>query len=64
MSDLELPDALRDELRTAWHRYLDHIQSLRPARDLNAFRHPFATIERVAPPENGSPPAARRLAGC
>ena len=23
MGDLELPDALRDELRAAWHRYID-----------------------------------------
>ena len=23
MSDLELPDGLRDDLRAAWHRYVD-----------------------------------------
>jgi RNA polymerase sigma-70 factor (ECF subfamily) len=27
----ELPDALRDELRAAWHRYLDGVAPLRPA---------------------------------
>lgn len=31
MADLELPDALRDDLRAAWQRYLDHVQPLRPA---------------------------------
>jgi len=31
MSDAELPDALRDELRSAWHRYLDRVAPLRPA---------------------------------
>ncbi len=31
MSDAELPDALRDELRTAWHRYVDLVAPLRPA---------------------------------
>ena len=31
MSEPELPDALRDELRTAWHRYLDRVAPLRPA---------------------------------
>ena len=31
MSDAELPDALRDELRAAWHRYLDQVAPLRPA---------------------------------
>ena len=31
MADLELPDALRDDLRAAWHRYLDSVQPLRPA---------------------------------
>ncbi|HSJ96848.1 MAG TPA: RNA polymerase sigma factor [Myxococcota bacterium] len=30
MADLELPDALRDELAAAWHRYLDHVQPIRP----------------------------------
>lgn len=30
MADLELPDALRDDLRAAWQRYLDHVQPLRP----------------------------------
>jgi RNA polymerase sigma-70 factor (ECF subfamily) len=29
--DAELPDALRDELRSAWHRYLDLVAPLRPA---------------------------------
>ena len=31
MADFELPDTLRDELRTAWHRYLDLVAPLRPA---------------------------------
>jgi RNA polymerase sigma-70 factor (ECF subfamily) len=31
VSDAELPDALRDELRAAWHRYLDLVAPLRPA---------------------------------
>jgi RNA polymerase sigma-70 factor (ECF subfamily) len=31
MSDAELTDVLRDELRTAWHRYVDLIAPLRPA---------------------------------
>jgi RNA polymerase sigma-70 factor (ECF subfamily) len=31
VSDSELPDALRDELREAWHRYLDRVAPLRPA---------------------------------
>ena len=31
MSDPELPDALRDELRAAWHRYVDLLAPLRPA---------------------------------
>ena len=31
MADAELPDALRDELRTAWHRYVDLLAPLRPA---------------------------------
>jgi RNA polymerase sigma-70 factor (ECF subfamily) len=31
MADSELPDALRDELRGAWHRYLDLVAPLRPA---------------------------------
>jgi RNA polymerase sigma-70 factor, ECF subfamily len=31
MADLELPDALRDELRAAWHRYIDLLAPLRPA---------------------------------
>ena len=31
MSELELPDALRDEMRAAWHRYLDQVTPLRPA---------------------------------
>ena len=31
MSDLELPDGLRDDLRTAWQRYLDLVAPLRPA---------------------------------
>jgi len=30
MADLALPDALRDELRAAWHRYLDQVAPLRP----------------------------------
>jgi len=31
MADLELPDALRDDLRAAWHRYIDLMAPLRPA---------------------------------
>ena len=31
MSDPQLPGALRDELRAAWHRYLDLVAPLRPA---------------------------------
>ena len=31
MGDLELPDGLRDELRGAWHRYIDLLAPLRPA---------------------------------
>jgi RNA polymerase sigma-70 factor (ECF subfamily) len=31
MAEGELPDALRDDLRAAWHRYLDLIAALRPA---------------------------------
>jgi len=31
MADPELPDALRDELRAAWHRYVDLLAPLRPA---------------------------------
>jgi RNA polymerase sigma-70 factor (ECF subfamily) len=31
VSDPRLPDALRDELRAAWHRYLDGVAPLRPA---------------------------------
>jgi RNA polymerase sigma-70 factor (ECF subfamily) len=30
MSDLELPDGLRDDLRAAWHRYIDLLAPLRP----------------------------------
>jgi RNA polymerase sigma-70 factor (ECF subfamily) len=30
VADLELPDVLRDDLAAAWHRYLDHVQPLRP----------------------------------
>jgi RNA polymerase sigma-70 factor (ECF subfamily) len=30
MPDLELPDGLRDELRAAWHRYIDLLAPLRP----------------------------------
>jgi RNA polymerase sigma-70 factor, ECF subfamily len=30
MSDVKLPGALRDDLRTAWHRYLDLLAPLRP----------------------------------
>src|SRR5712692_1483954 len=30
MGDLELPDGLRDELRGAWHRYIDLLAPLRP----------------------------------
>lgn len=31
MADVDLPDALRDGLREAWHRYLDLLIPLRPA---------------------------------
>ena len=31
MADLELPDGLRDDLRAAWHRYIDLLAPLRPA---------------------------------
>jgi RNA polymerase sigma-70 factor (ECF subfamily) len=31
MAEAELPDALRDELRASWHRYLDLVAPLRPA---------------------------------
>jgi RNA polymerase sigma-70 factor, ECF subfamily len=31
VADFELPDALRDELRASWHRYLDLVAPLRPA---------------------------------
>jgi RNA polymerase sigma-70 factor (ECF subfamily) len=31
MTDLELPDELRDDLRAAWHRYIDLVAPLRPA---------------------------------
>jgi RNA polymerase sigma-70 factor, ECF subfamily len=31
MAELETPDALRDELRAAWHRYIDLTAPLRPA---------------------------------
>jgi len=31
VSDPRLPGGLRDELRTAWHRYLDLVAPLRPA---------------------------------
>jgi len=31
MPEAELPDALRDELRAAWHRYVDLVAPLRPA---------------------------------
>src|SRR6202158_668164 len=31
MADFELPDALRDDLRAAWHRYVDMLVPLRPA---------------------------------
>ena len=30
MGDLELPDGLRDDLRAAWHRYIDLLAPLRP----------------------------------
>jgi RNA polymerase sigma-70 factor (ECF subfamily) len=29
--DVELPDAMRDDLRAAWHRYLDRVAPFRPA---------------------------------
>ena len=31
MSDVHIPDTLRDDLRTAWHRYVDMLVPLRPA---------------------------------
>jgi RNA polymerase sigma-70 factor, ECF subfamily len=31
MSTLELPDDLRDDLRAAWHRYIDFVAPLRPS---------------------------------
>ena len=31
MAESETPDALRDDLRTAWHRYIDMLVPLRPA---------------------------------
>jgi RNA polymerase sigma-70 factor (ECF subfamily) len=31
MAKLDLPDELRDDLRTAWHRYLDYVAPLRPS---------------------------------
>ncbi len=31
MAELETPDGLRDDLRTAWHRYVDAFAPLRPA---------------------------------
>src|SRR5215510_8250561 len=31
MAEAETPDALRDELRRAWHRYVDVLAPLRPA---------------------------------
>jgi RNA polymerase sigma-70 factor (ECF subfamily) len=31
VNEAELPDALRDELRAAWHRYVDRVAPLRPA---------------------------------
>jgi RNA polymerase sigma-70 factor (ECF subfamily) len=31
VDDFDLPDALRDELRGAWHRYLDRVEPFRPA---------------------------------
>ncbi len=31
MSEFELPDELRDDLRTAWHRYIDMLVPMRPA---------------------------------
>jgi RNA polymerase sigma-70 factor (ECF subfamily) len=30
MDDIQLPDAWRDEMRTAWHRYVDMLMPLRP----------------------------------
>ncbi len=31
MSEVQIPDTLRDDLRTAWHRYVDMLVPLRPA---------------------------------
>jgi RNA polymerase sigma-70 factor, ECF subfamily len=31
MPDVETPDALRDDLRATWHRYIDALVPLRPA---------------------------------
>ena len=30
MADVEIPDTLRDDLRAAWHRYIDMLVPLRP----------------------------------
>src|SRR4029453_17357413 len=37
VADSELPDGLRDELRTAWHRYLDLFAPLPPPRTRNVW---------------------------
>ena len=31
MSEFELPETLRDDMREAWHRYLDLLAPIRPA---------------------------------
>ena len=57
MSEVETPDTLRDDLCTAWHRYIDMLVPLRPTlytycRRLagNAF-HVFAVLYYVIPPQ-------------
>lgn len=31
MTEPQTPDALRDDVRTAWHRYVDMLAPLRPS---------------------------------
>jgi len=38
MGDLELPDDMRDEMRAAWHRYLDLLNPFRPALHAYCYR--------------------------
>jgi hypothetical protein len=63
----ELPGALRDELRAAWHRYLDLVAPLRPAlhgvcRRLTGNLWEAEDVYRYPTPEPGKvfpQPAAR-----